>query len=439
MSAPEPLWPFAAFATAQKVADAVLCEGQVLYPYRASARKNQLRWQFGVLAPRAFCEAEGSDRWYMRARCLLDAASPSAQLVARARFFRLRERTVTSEGAPVVSIEVGGELLTSFEETVLEEIDAGPVSLGDLLAAPLERRFSLAGEERREKVEPGGGPPGEVAVSYRERPLVGRLVLSAEPVPGPYGLSLVSAGVENLTAWSPPLDSAAPGRLRQDALGQSLVSTHILLGTSEGRWLSAVEPPEFAAGLAGNSGQEGCFPVLIGDDRVVLAAPIILYDHPEVAPESTGDFCDATEIDEILALRTLTLTEEEKREARATDARAAEILDRCDTMPPEIWARLHGAIRSMRPAGEPEPGEDSVLIGSARVRSGSRVRLRPSRFADAQDAFLEGKEATVTGVFRDLDDEVHLAVTLDGDPGADLHAWYGRYRYFRPWEVEVLS
>ncbi len=72
--------------------------------------------------------------------------------------------------------------------------------------------------------------------------------------------------------------------------------------------------------------------MLVADDDgsdAVLVAPIILGDHP-VAPESAGDLFDATEIDEILTLRIMTLTDDEKAEARGTDPRAAAILDRCD-------------------------------------------------------------------------------------------------------------
>jgi len=42
---------------ARQVADAVLYEGYLLYPYRASARKNQIRWQWGVLVPLAYAAA----------------------------------------------------------------------------------------------------------------------------------------------------------------------------------------------------------------------------------------------------------------------------------------------------------------------------------------------------------------------------------------------
>jgi hypothetical protein len=179
-----------------------------------------------------------------------------------------------------------------------------------------------------------------------------------------------------------------------------------------------------------------------------------------VSPESPGDLFDASEIDEILSLRTLTLTEQEKLEARATDARAAAIVDRVDAMPPEVLRRLHGAIRSPRPgpapaADRPEPPPapswwdpsadtsvspetDAVEVDGVPVSKGSRVVLRPrARSADAQDMFLRGRTAHVEAVLVDVDDRRHLAVTLEDDPAAELHQWYGRYLYFSPEEVEV--
>jgi hypothetical protein len=210
--------------------------------------------------------------------------------------------------------------------------------------------------------------------------------------------------------------------------------------------------------------------VLIGEEgesQVILSSPIILYDHPAVAPESAGDFCDATEIDEILALRVLTLTDEEKAEARGTDRRAAAIVDRCDEMPPEVWERLHGAVRSIGPATEvpagtdgvepPEgngaelpwwepavdasvdPWTDTTWVGGVEVGKGTPVRLNPSRRADAHDLFLAGRTAKVAGVFKDVDGAEHLAVTLDDDPAAELFEWQGRYLFFHPDEVEVLG
>jgi hypothetical protein len=159
--------------------------------------------------------------------------------------------------------------------------------------------------------------------------------------------------------------------------------------------------------------------VLVGTDGdVVLASPIILEEHPQIAPESQGDLFDATEIDEILSLRTLTLTDAEKAEARATDPRAAAVIDRVDSMPAEILERLHGAIRSVGPP-----------------TVGSRVRLRPRVGADAQDMFLADRIATVEAVLVDVDGSEHVAVLLVDDPGADVKRAQGRFLYFKPDEV----
>ena len=184
----------------------------------------------------------------------------------------------------------------------------------------------------------------------------------------------------------------------------------------------------------------------------MLAAPIILYDHPAVAPESVAAMFDSTEIDEILTLRVMTLTDDEKAQARATDPRAAAIIDRCEQMSPAELQRLHGILRephtaapltgddwwATEAAAPVSPETDSVVVAGTRIARGSAVRLRPSRRADAQDMFLAGQEATVSAVHVDLDGETHVAVTLVDDPAAELHDWYGRHLYFAPDELEPL-
>jgi hypothetical protein len=275
-----------------------------------------------------------------------------------------------------------------------------------------------------------------------------------------------------------------PRAARDEALRRALIATHTLVGGEGLELVSLLDPPSDLHEHGRMCRNEFTFPVLggqppvatgTGDTRtetqspqdgstgcVLLSSPIILPDHPQVAPESPGDLHDAAEIDEILTLRTMLLTDEEKREARATDPRAAEILDRVETMPPEVFARLHGAVRSLapvtptvsaptpaaeRPAWWQEgaddglsPSTDTVLVDGVPVGSGSRVRLRPrGRGADAQDMFLAGRTARVAAVFHDVDGSMHLAVTLDDDPASELHTWYGRFHYFRPDELEPLE
>jgi hypothetical protein len=144
------------------------------------------------------------------------------------------------------------------------------------------------------------------------------------------------------------------------------MATHTMIGGDGVEFLSLIEPPREYEEYAKACRNLYTFPVLggaAGSRDAMLSSPIILSDHPQVAPESPGDLHDAAEIDEILTLRTLLLTDEEKREARATDRRAAEILDRVETMPPEVFARLHGAIRSLSPAPPLRP--PTAAVGEA--------------------------------------------------------------------------
>ena len=89
------------------------------------------------------------------------------------------------------------------------------------------------------------------------------------------------------------------------------------------------------------------------DERTaMLCSPILLYDYPQVAPESAGDFFDSTEMDEMLTLRVLTLTDEEKAQLRGGDDRVRQMLERTEATAREQLQRTHGAIRSLRPAEE---------------------------------------------------------------------------------------
>ena len=250
---------------------------------------------------------------------------------------------------------------------------------------------------------------------------------------------------------------------KEAAIRTSLIGAHLLLVSRDASFVSVLDPPEDAREAAARCTSRRCWPVLAGPegtDDVVLASPIILYDHPAVAPESPGALFDSTEIDEILTLRVLTLTEEEKVEARATDAHAAAIIDRCVAMSPDQLQRLHGVLRNPRvmapaaladaaiaavpwwdPAADAgvQPERDAVIVAGARVAKGSVVRLHPGRRADAQDLFFAGQTARVAAVHRDVDGQTHVAVVLVDDPAADLHDWYGRYLYFAPDEIEPLE
>ncbi|MFG2806490.1 hypothetical protein [Streptomyces massasporeus] len=567
-----------AFEQLGAVADAVLYEGYLLYPYRRSSTKNRVRWQFGVLFPRDWVEADGpvtpgvsgsADSWYQQTECLLRVRQPdSARVRVRVRYLQMQRKQVEEAGRPVESLRGDdGTVRLTFDEALPRECEI-EAPLDELLRGGRTVAVSAAAGE---DVEPLPDDAGRVVRSREE--ICAETTVTAERLSD--GLCRIRVRTTN-TAPAP-----APRTPRDEALRRALIATHTLIGGSGAEFVSLIDPPADLEALVRACRNEFTFPVLGGEagdtGPVLLSAPIILPDHPQVAPESPGDLHDAAEIDEILTLRTMLLTDEEKREARATDPRAAAILDRVDTMPQEVFERLHGAVRSLTPAtptasadrlpgavgspnpvasaaapadrrpdvvgspahvnlasapadrlpgavgspdpvthavasvdrspgavgspdsvtsaaapadrprgaagspapaapaatpaerlpgalGSPDPvtfgtasadrpawwqegGDDglspttdTVLVDGVPLGGGSRVRLRPrGRGADAQDMFLAGRTAEVAAVFHDVDGSVHLAVTLDDDPAAELNNWYGRFHYFRPDELEPLE
>ncbi|HXH56623.1 hypothetical protein [Iamia sp.] len=446
------------FAAARTVADATLYEGYVLYPYRASSTKNQVRWQFGVLAPRAWAEADGSERWRLRTECIVDPG-PAPDLGVRVRFLQQQRRTVEAAGpegfAPVDSLVVDGVRWVPWDEAVERVVDVGPLAILPVDQGRCEVPFAFeAGTAVEELRDAQGSVVGRVVRRWDDG--VGVIRVEAAWAAGYSPLAKLTVEVTNSSAW----DGA--GARRDQAMARSLLGVHTLLAVDDGTFVSLLDPPADAEDAARDCDNDGTYPVLVADPTgggdVVLSSPITLYDHPIIAPESQGDLYDSTEIDEILALRVLTLTDEEKSEARATDPRAAAIVDRCDTMAPEAWEGLHGTMRTMGPDGpavpvqdtakpwwdpavdaEVDPWSDAVRIGTTDVAKGTRVVLRPSHRADAQDLFLSGMAATVAGVFNDVDGTQQVAVTVDDDPATEALSWQGRYLFFFPDEIEVVS
>ena len=414
----------------RKVADAVLYEGYILYPYRASAQKNRSRWQFGVLMPPGYAAADPSESSRLKAECVFEhRGSPAVEVTVR--FLQVQRRR-TQDAA-------------SWDEAAEREVT---VTIGgtDLLGAGNVVPFAVPGGEETETV-------AGARVTRRREPLTGSLSVRATPLPGPWQAARLTVQVANESAEPAAGRSAGrEGRAgREGALPTALVAAHLIMTVSRGAFLSMTDPPEWARPQVASCENAGCWPVLAGPDgsrQVMLAAPIILPDHPRVAPESPGELYDGTEIDEILTLRTLALSDDEKAAARATDPRAAALIDRVDAMDAPTMARLHGTIRAT--TGEPgvpwwDPGADAsvspetdfIVVAGQRVARGSRVILRPgARRADAQDMFLCGRGALVEAVLVDVDDTSYLAVTLADDPAADLQSAHGRFLYFAPDEVE---
>jgi hypothetical protein len=434
---------------ARTVADAVLYEGYLLYPYRASSAKNRSRWQFGVLGPPGAADRGLGEPDSMSMTTLLTGVTQASRLLVRLRFLQLQQRQIRdTDGRDVAALDLGDHTELTWDEAVAQT--AAAVASG-------------------ETIEPLVGPDGTALGSVvRRRWGLRAVVGSTSTRHGPWTLLTVTVRNDHPERPSTP----------DDATRTSLLGAHLLVEAEGCAFKSMVDPPADVKPIVDGCRQDRCWPFLAGVDGesdLLLGSPIILYDHPEVAPESTGALFDATEIDEILTLRVLTMTEAEKAEARATDPRAAAIIDRCEAMTPADLQQLHGIFRDPRgPLGGPvgprtvagdgdgagdgtgeetgelpwwdpgtdasvDPGSDAVLVRGVPVRKGSLVRVHPSRRADAQDLFFADQVARVTAVLSDVDGGTHVALVLEDDPAADLHDWYGRYFYFAPDELEPLD
>ncbi len=340
------------------IADAVLYEGYILYPYRPST-KNRQRWTFGGLYPEPYSRLGGGDASSQRTECLVigDSATTIEVVV---RFLHLTARQVGAfdpplaewpggeepPARPVESLRVGDRQFQTWQEAESREFAIEPTTLGDILASPIRRAFRFSGGRRS---EPLVGPDGMVSgILVREQDdIAGRVEVSASEVEE--GLYRVTVQVSNDT----PLEVASI--TRDQALLRALVSTHAILGVDRGEFVSLMDPPDRWRSAAADCRNIGVWPVLVGEENraeMMLSSPIILYDYPKIAPESAGDLFDGTEIDEILTLRIMTLTDQEKGEMVAVDDRAGDLLARTEALAREQLMGLHGTFRGLRPSSK---------------------------------------------------------------------------------------
>ncbi len=346
-------------AAVKRIADAVLYEGYILYPYRASAIKNRHRFTFGTLYPRCFSDATGGgEPWSLLCECLVRGKQPRVecqihflQLIDR-QIFRLAsplaglpcESDLTAERVDV--LQVGNQSHHAWQEACEREIAAGERNLRDVVDHGLQTKFDFPASSEREAIRDADGRVVGVMVR-QQRSVDGIIEVAAEAIePDVFKLSL---GVCNGTGFE-----GATAQRRDEALLHSFASTHAILKVRDGEFVSLLDPPEELRVAAAGCRNVGVWPVLAGDENrrdTMLASPIILYDYPQIAPESAGDFCDGTEIDEMLALRVLTLSDDEKDEMRSLDDRSRAILERTESLPQEHFLKLHGAVRGLKQIG----------------------------------------------------------------------------------------
>jgi hypothetical protein len=337
---------------ARKVADAVLYEGYMLYPYRPSAIKNRQRWTFGILYPPAYAEVgSGTERCKMHSELLLETSGDATMLI-QLRFLhsvaRQVARSLDGNMEPgrfesVSSMVVNDRLIPSWDEGVERSVEFELASL----STPQQHQFHFHGSSETEWLRDNTDRiVGKIARTQHE--VTGTVSVSPEQICD--GVLKLTIDVTNNTAslGLDPLD-------RNSALLRSLLSAHTILTANRGQFISLLDPPGHLRNAATTCKNVGNFPVLVGEQperQMLLCSPIVLYDYPQVAPESANDFFDATEMDEMLTLRVVTLTDGEKDEMRLADDHVRDLLQRTEQNAREQLTKTHGTIRGLRPISE---------------------------------------------------------------------------------------
>jgi hydrogenase maturation protease len=361
------------FDLVEKIATAVLYEGYILYPYRPSSVKNQQRFNFGALYPETYSVAGGgTDAWTMQTECLV-VGTDATTLELKVRFLHLLAREVgvpdadcrlriadwneSGTQAPishtdfqiVQSLEFGDQLYQSWQEATEREVSPASFNLSELVKQAQRITFSFPAKE---ELEPLRAPDNEVVgvLLRKQQTIEGAFEVAAERISE--RAFKVTVRILNVTPFAD-----AKAKTRDEALMHTLASTHTILGVNEGEFVSLLDTPEEFREASSTCRNTGTWPVLVGvkgERNLMLSSPIILYDYPQIAPESAGDLFDGTEIDEILTLRIMTLTDDEKREMRGADERARRMLERTETLPAEQLMKLHGAMRALPKRKEEE-------------------------------------------------------------------------------------
>lgn len=333
-------------ALIDKIIGAVLYEGYLLYPYRPSI-KNTQRWTFGGLYPRAYGgQPSSSEGCSMQCQCLV-VGDLNTRIELVVGFLHLIERKIEStSGQQSPSARLSDRWpFDSWQEAMERKVAVEAEQIDQLLSKPRRSPFVFPAQTNLDLLQSSSDEFG-AAASREQRAVQGLIELSAEPIdkvaPDRHVFRL-TVRVSNET----PLD-AAQRQSRDEALLTSLASTHLLLSAQHGEFVSLIDPPAGLREAASSCDNERCWPILVGepsDRSTMLAPPIILYDYPEIAPESPGALFDSTEIDEILTLRIMTLTDAEKAAMAMADPRARALLERVESLPPEQLLALHGVTR----------------------------------------------------------------------------------------------
>jgi hypothetical protein len=223
---------------ARKVADAILYEGYLLYPYRQSSQKNKVRFQFGVLMPPAYRAIDDCEPSASQTECLIECAD-DAEIRILVRFLQLQRRSVygispeTGALHQVGTLYVDGSEFTGWDEAAEREQHL-TASVAALLSRDRNLEFHAgSGETVEDLTDSQGRMAGRLVRQWDG--IDGTISVHAERVAGPYQALRLRVRVENHTVPGTELQR------REDGLRHALIAAHSLIGVPGGTFLSMTD------------------------------------------------------------------------------------------------------------------------------------------------------------------------------------------------------
>src|SRR5215471_1748852 len=328
-------------ALLNEIVNAVLYEGYILYPYRASSSKNQReRFTFGRVYPGWYSEEQGgAEPCVMQTECLLEgeAGDIAVEVVVRLLQPRWREVGVLQgqgsawDGASkpafmvLPELRVGEKVHQTWQEATEREVKVQIAGNGSSkLQSPNSNEVPNPSLQPGRETRAHSAKAGERAeFRFQEeetwQPIrdeqgrnVGVLLRRSEAIEGEVAVDVrpIQRRLHKITVrvanFSSRVEQQGEHEDRSGVLMTTFTSTHAVLTASAGaKFVSLLDPPEKWKKAAADCANIGTWPVLVGDESkgerdTMLSSPIILYDYPQIAPESRGNFFDSTEIDEML-------------------------------------------------------------------------------------------------------------------------------------------
>ncbi len=225
----------------EKIANAILYEGYLLYPYRKSALKNQQRFNFGLLQPNDFFQTQ------------VLVLGKAEGFSVRVRFLQtLTRQIIDKDGIKQARLEIDKQIFETWDEVVERNIETDKL---------IEFNFDCEMSEEYLSV-------GKAKFVRTTEEIYGRIEIETQN--SRKNLQRLTVKIYNLSKI------------------ERFISTHAILSVENVEFVSLLEYEKEFQGEVKALKQNGLFPVLV-EKNVMLASPIILYDFPQIAPESSGE------------------------------------------------------------------------------------------------------------------------------------------------------